>query len=219
LKKLFRSFLFLPVVASLACFSAASLNADTVFSTYDGTYYSSNGRFVTGNSVGFPGYEETAVAFTPTQNYSLSQISLGLTFDGVAGAFGTDGATVTLQSDAAGVPGTVLESWSVSGLPPSSGTSGSQTLTDVDNIFLAANTQYWVVATPSANDTLDLWNTGDGAVFGNEEIWNGSTWTSLAPYDLAAVDITGSAVPEPASLALALGGLAIAAGLLRRRKA
>jgi hypothetical protein len=184
-------------------------------------YFDANGRQVTGSGVGFPGFQEVAVAFTPTGNFNVTQLDLAVTFSGIAGAFGTDDATVSLASDNSGTPGTILGSWSISGLPPSSTGTALDTIA-VNNLAVSASTRYWIIVSPNSSSTDDIWATNSNlsGVFGNEEINQGSSWASLAPYDLAAFDVQGTAAatPEPSSAALALCGMALGvAGWARKR--
>ena len=182
----------------------------------------SNGRAVSGSGIGFPGYQEVAVPFTASGSFNLTQIDVALTFNGIAGVFGTDAATVYLASDNAGAPGATIDSWSISSLPPSSTGTSLDTIA-VTGDSVTAGTQYWVIIAPNSSTTDDTWNSNSNlmGVFGNEEINQGSGWISLAPYDLGAFDVLGTptAAPEPASVGLALGGIAlVAAGWARRRR-
>jgi hypothetical protein len=184
-------------------------------------YFDANGRAVTGSGVGAPGFEEVAVAFTPTGNFNVTQLDLAVTFSGIAGVFGTDDATVSLESSSSGAPGTVLGSWAISSLPPSSTGTALDTIA-VNNIAISAGTQYWVVVSPNSTSTDDIWatNSNTTGVFGSESINQGSSWVSLAPYDLAAFDVQGTAAatPEPGSAGLALCGVALGfAGWARKR--
>ena len=211
---------------------ASVANADIVYSDLGPSaapYFDANGRAVTGSGVGAPGYEEVAVPFTPTSNYDLTEIDLAVTFSGISGVFGSDSATVTLESSVAGAPGTSIASWSISNLPSSS-TGTTLDSISASGVSVTAGAQYWLVVSPTNNngntsDTDDFWDTNSNptGVFGNEEINNGSGWASLAPYDLAAFDVLGtpltSPVPEPASASLAIAGFAlIAAGWARTRR-
>lgn len=225
LKKLVYS-LSLVIFTGIVGVSVAA--ADTVYSDLGPSaapYFNSNGRAVTGSGVGFPGYQEVAVPFTPSGSYNLTQIDVAVTFSGIPGAFGSDAATVTLASSNAGAPGAAIASWNISNLPASASGTGLDTIS-VSGASVVAGTQYWLIVSPTnnngnASDTDDIWATNSNpmGVFGNEEINNGSGWISLAPYDLAAFDVLGSPVPEPASATLAISGLALlAAGLAKARR-
>ena len=211
------------------CFAALTLgvctraNADVVYSDLGppaAPYFDANGRAVSGSGIGFPGYQEVAIPFTPSGSFNLTQIDVALTFSGVSGVFGTDDATVSLASDSAGAPGSTISSWSLSGLPSSfTGTTLDTIAVSGDSVV--AGTQYWLIISPNSTTTDDFWDTNSNptGVFGNEEINQGSGWVSLAPYDLGAFDVLGTATPEPASAGLVIGGVAlIAAGLAKRRR-
>jgi hypothetical protein len=207
--------------ASLAVSTQA--NADTVYTNLGPSaapYFNANGRAVSGPSIGYPGYQEVAIPFTPTGNYNLTQIDVAVTYSGIPGVFGTDAATVTLASDNGGNPGSTIDSWTISSLP-SSFTGTTLDAISVNGDSVAANTQYWLIVSPNDSTTDDVWDTNSNltGVFGNEEINQGGGWISLAPYDLGAVEVVGVPTPEPASAALAIGGLAlVASGLTRRRR-
>ncbi len=215
-------FTFLLFTSSTLCLFQA--NAAVIYSDMGpalAPYFNANGRAVTGSAVGSPGYQQVAVPFTATGNYNVSQIDIALTFSGISGVFGTDGASVVIASNNGGMPGSTLGSWNISGLP-SSFTGTTTDAIAVSGVTLTSGLQYWIVATPGASTTDDIWDTNSNptGVFGNEEINQGSGWVSLTPYDLGAFDVIGTAVPtpEPASSALAIGGFAlIAAGWARRR--
>jgi hypothetical protein len=217
LKKRFRS-LSLTLLAGMI--GASFAKADTIYTDLGppaAPYFDANGRAVTGSGLGFPGYQEVAVPFTPTGSYDLTEIDLAVTFSGIPSVFGTDAATVTLESSVAGAPGASIASWNISSLP------SSFTGTTLDSIFVSgvsvtAGAQYWLVVSPTNNigntsDTDDFWDTNSNpaGVFGNEQINNGGSWVSLAPYDLAAFDVLGTPVPEPASASLAIAGFALVA--------
>jgi hypothetical protein len=148
----------------------------------------------------------------------VSSIDVAVSFRGVAGVFGTDSATVSLDSNNAGSPGAILASATITGLPGFTCCS-VETIT-VSGVSISAGTEYWVVVTPNNVDTDDLWNTGAAIpfVFGNEiQSSSGGAWTPQGgPQN--AFDVMGTATPEPAGLALGAGGFALLALLARRRR-
>lgn len=211
----FRLGLVAAVVASM--FSVPAL-ATTIFSTLDGsgTYNSNFGWTIGSSSVSY----SSASGFVSPGNFSLEQIDLGL-----SNVLGTNSATVSLWTDAAGVPGTLLGSWSVSNQPFFGSTdSALTTISGISGIDLLAGAAYFLVVVPGASDTWDAWNestvsTGD-VLFSTD---GGATWgTNGGAQALGAFDLLGSAaggnVPEPITITLFGAGLAGAAAMRRRRK-
>jgi hypothetical protein len=220
--KNFRFSLSAGVIAGAILFASAQAQAGTVYSTFGAsapTYFAGTGQFVQGPSpsVG-TGYQAVADSFTPTLNYDLSSIDVAVSFRGIANVFGTDSATVSLDSNNAGSPGAVLASATITGLPGL--TCCAVETINVSGVSISAGTEYWVVVTPNNVDTDDIWNTGAGVpfVFGNEiQASSGGAWTpQSSPQN--AFDVIGTATPEPAGLALGAGGFALLAAFARRRR-
>jgi hypothetical protein len=212
------------VIAGAILFTGTLAQADTVYTSFGSsspTYFAGTGQIVDGPSpsVG-AGYQAVADSFTSAGNYSLSSIDVAVSFRGITGVFGTDSATVSLDSNNAGSPGAVLASATITGLPGL--TCCAVDTIDVSGVSISAGFEYWVVVTPNNIDTDDIWNTGAATpfVFGNEvQSSSGGAWTSQSsPQN--AFDVIGSPTPEPASLAFGTGGLALLVVLARwRRKA
>jgi len=153
-----------------------------------------------------------ASPFTPSGNFTLTQVDLALL------AFtGTNGAVIELVNSQNGLPGsTVLESWTVTNL-----TSGNVSLTSPGGVTLQSGIQYWLVAMPSADDTIDVWRdeptgllTGTvvcagppngGGVYGNGcTTVSAATWVPVSA--LTAFDVLGTSSPAFA----ATGGMTAA---------
>jgi len=141
---------------------AFAQGAKTVYSTFlpGTTYQCCAGANVSGpaatNLGAFVGQSQTAAAFTPTANYDLTQIDVALYFPGSPN---TSGFILSLNEDAGGVPGKTIESWTGLAAPtlPVGTSSVVQTVNPVSTVQLIAGTQYWIVATPSASNTFDVW--------------------------------------------------------------
>ena len=162
--------------------------------------------------------ESVGKSFTPSANFDLSQVLVPL----VSNA-GTNGVHVFLESSTSGLPGAILESWSVAGL------SSVPTLQNVSAsgvLPLSGGTLYWIVVAPIAPDTSAGWmfnDTGDSSEFAFD---NGSGWSVFDPGGQCsaghcvspALEVTGTAVPEPSTLLLLGAGLlGLAAPLIPRR--
>ena len=117
-----------------------------------------------------------AASFAPGASSTLSGINLPL-----SNISGTNGAVVSLLNNASGgIPGTVLESWSVSNLPSYS--QAAVTLTSVVsklNPALQAGQTYWVEVQPLATDTMDYWYTNSLGLGGGLTNLNNAGWTPI----------------------------------------
>ena len=69
-----------------------------------------------------------------------------------------DSVIVKLLNDSGGLPGGVLQSWSITGLPMIDSCCTLQTLMATGSTPLVSGTPYWVAVLPGANDTLAEWN-------------------------------------------------------------
>jgi hypothetical protein len=142
---------FGPLLGLLTCWltlPVASRADSVVFSNFG-----PNGRFdafvglvapfgAAYSTTGVPG--DVGVPFTPSSDADLSQIILAL---GWENGSPPDSTTVELVNSNNGVPGTsVLESWPATALPFDGPLVGPTTFTSSPGVFLAAGTQYWIVA-------------------------------------------------------------------------
>jgi hypothetical protein len=182
--------------------------------TYGTGYYSISGG---GSDPGpVPGYGfALAQSFVPTSNFLFTSVELALT-----DIVGTNAITVSLMSDAGGHPGTILESFSVTGLTRYPG-SVLETLVSTTNTPLNAGTTYWIAAMPVSLDTAAGWMINSTGATGRSRTVNDYvTWVALAE-DSAAFEVTGvqvTSVPEPSSLTLlSIGAAALAAWRWGRR--
>jgi len=157
--------------------------------------------------------------FTVAQTGTLATIAIALQF-----VSGTNAATISLRADAGGVPGAVLESFSVSNLPVDDGAFHvPTTVTDSVNAVLVSGSDYWIVASTSASNLLS-WKFSDD-VAGNQASSEdgGSTWGFVDIETQGAFRVTEnvlrvSSVPEPSTLALLNVGAGIRAGNWLRRR-
>lgn len=187
----------------------------TVFTDLGSTnpVYNGAGYWGVASSNSFP----VGMAFTPSSTYSLAQIDIALSF-----VSGTNSATVELLSDNGDTPGSVLETWSVTGMPtyPTNGDANTlQSLTANASVTLASGNQYWIEAIAPSDTTLgwNLSNTGSGGSAAYGTISQGG-YTMSDP--LSAFDVLGNApsvTPEPSSLLLFTTGILAIALVTRRR--
>jgi hypothetical protein len=128
------------------------------------TYECCGGQWAAGSAAaptaGLAGTALAAGTFTPSGTFNLTQIDIALTFD--YGALGSPSGAVTLSlnQDAAGVPGAVIETWTGIVVPPQMGGTSSliQTVHPVSTVPLLAGHPYWIIASPALPNSLLLWN-------------------------------------------------------------
>src|SRR5581483_6903235 len=149
--------------------------------------------------------EWLADAFTSANTYQLTSITVA-----TGRLLADDAITIHLMSDNSGVPGLVLESWSVSH-PPAFGTSSTITVNDTLGLDLLPGTQYWIALSGSIPLDND-WALSSTGTTGFVEIGNPTLgWTKDAiPLPNEAFQVMGTQLPEPASFGL----IALGIGLL-----
>jgi hypothetical protein len=216
-------------VFSLVCLTlflvGATSNTDAAITVFDsfgpgngGNDFDPSSADTVGNNLG----GETLLdghTFTPATTGTLAQITIAFEF-----FQGVNAGTVSLRADAAGAPGAVLESWSVSNLPPFNTVFHTPlTLNDATNVSLTAGTPYWVVVSTTSASTLD-WNLTKPITLGIRatSINDGASWRVHSDFQGAfrvTENESASVVPEPASITLwSLIALGSAVSAWRRRK-
>jgi hypothetical protein len=154
-----------------------------IYSTYDGTDVSTNGGFYVNRQLIIPFWSGQRVAMhftTDAQTYSLDSVELNLTcVSGNSNAF-----TLSLYSDASGLPGSNLGTLSNAGPIASAGnfTFGGA------GLILSPNTTYWVVAEPDlASQSSFTWNTLQATqtfAYASLVTANGTSWNAWTPPSL-----------------------------------
>jgi len=193
--------------------------ADTVYSTFGSgqTFNTSAGGWALFcNAPSCGAFQDVAAAFTPTGTFTLTQIDVAASY-----LSGTNGIEVMLLSDASGTPGSILESWSLSDLPPFGTSFTPESVTAALPITLNSGTQYWVALVPSVGGFL-TWNFAPTLV-GTTDVLGSSTgpnWAADSNQFLPAYDVLGTpvATPEPSSLLMLWSGLLAVCGTRLRRK-
>ena len=194
-------------------FSASAARADeTIYSNIPATspYYNGGGLVADGTDLAW------AMAFTPSGTYDLTELVLGIFYQGAGGAPQADPVTVTLNSDSSDTPGTVLESWSVTGLP-NFDTSASTldlltTLTPTSTIQLTSGDQYWIDVI-YAYPVVTGWYPNDTSATGTT--WNGLNGTQNDQTN-GAFEVEG-VTPEPSAWLLYGTGFLAMLFAMRRR--
>lgn len=143
---------FAPALIALL---AVPLGAQAVV-LYDSLSPGSSYNDGTGFGLGYPGPSSLAIAFTPGTSGLLSEIDVGITH--ISGA---NVLKLQLRADAAGLPGGVLQTWTLTGLPQF-GTvhtiQAAQTLGVAPGVALTGGTRYWLAALPGNAPSEDVWN-------------------------------------------------------------
>jgi hypothetical protein len=165
-----------------------------------------------------------ATGFVASTTFRLTSIDIALGYPAAFPNNGPNQADVFIMTDAGGLPGSTLESWSLTNLPVNCFPCPLTTIASSAHPILAAGAQYWVAATGGL-DTFDVWTftlVGSGfSPLAVRSTLNGidSGWSLSSPTNTrqGALQISGEAVPEPASWGLVVAGLSAAFYRRRRR--
>jgi hypothetical protein len=201
--------------------------AGTVFNNLIGGDQHGQSWYSIGTSAQYaPGFQ-----FSPNASVDLATIGVALTRPGGNPATGGD-VDISLYGDVGGLPGTLLESWTVaySSLPDldTNGvphTGGIVTLTAVNTDPLVSGSQYWLVARETQLLTGG-WGSAAWALT-SSALENYITYTTSgsslgATSTPGAFYVTGeaasSSTPEPATVLLLATGLAGVFGMTRKKR-
>lgn len=122
---------------------------------------------------GQPLPQSVGTAFTPSQNHIVQAVQVGATY-----VQGTNGVTISLNQDSNGVPGKQLAAKTFTNLPAFGTCCTLLTGKGNGGIPVKANTQYWVVVRPIANDTYCVWNDNYQGIQGTWANNTGQGWHS-----------------------------------------
>src|SRR5579859_1122994 len=112
----------------LLCSLAGSGLAQTIFSDFGPNHSFATGPLcisgATTPNCGNATQRRIAAPFKPAATFTLTSIDLAL-----SNYSGTNGATVTLNNDSAGTPGTLLATWNLANLPTNYPSTATVTVT------------------------------------------------------------------------------------------
>ncbi len=191
------------------------VKAETIFSTFGpGDSYDNlagAGIFGPPNPV-----QNIAASFTPAQNYLFDSADLALLMFPEGGANTSNTFDVWLMSDSGGLPGTIIESFSLS---IEFNSSGIYTVSGVPHPLLTSGTTYWVAVSPDGS-TFGTWFFNDQGEKGLAIGHLGPPFglNSNEPAPAFRVEGTLASVPEPATMILLGSGLLGLLGAIKKFK-
>jgi hypothetical protein len=213
--------LFSMILVALGILLRGASNADA------GVIYSNlgpGGTFNTNAAYGIGFGTVVAMGFTPTRTATFGDAQLPLAF---GGGGGPNLVVISLETDAGGVPGAILEQITVTGLgsfPPGGFlTTAHSTLHPV----LTAGVPYWIVASTTPTSGV-FWNLTSPTTFSNgSNFAYNFSGSATGPWSTGSVpglrsafqvdDNLAAITPEPSALALLVSGLICSCGHVRRR--
>lgn len=161
----------------------SSFNADP-----NSAYNAASGWTVVAEAASPFGQQHVAMAFVPSVSGVVKTINVAV---GLMG--GTNGVTVSLNSDAQGVPGAVLHKADVTGLPQFGTCCVTSSISAKKGVRLSAGTQYWVLVKTGKKtaDTSAAWNHSTAGFVGTVAFDKGSGWQVRSDSVSAAFSVLG----------------------------
>jgi len=139
----------------------------------DQTYNPNAGVGILGPNAGQPWPQSVGCAFIPTKDHLVQAVRVGATY-----VQGTNGIIVSLNEDDNGIPGKALASGKFRNLPRFGSCCTLQTGKGKSGVQIKANTQYWVVLQPIADDTYAVWDDNFNEIQGTWSNTLGSGWNT-----------------------------------------
>jgi len=187
----------------LLCFTPLASHGAVIFTDFGpGDSYATTQGWVIGGPAGVG-------PVTPAMPFDVSggSCTFGMLELAAGRVFGTNRVDVSLMDDAAGVPGTTLESFTFTdALGPFGQLNPLLAASSVLRPTLLDGHRYWLEVVPGATDTFAGWNLNGAGMVGGAASQGGGPWTWV-DVPRAAFRISGAPIPEPPA------GLLVAAGL------
>lgn len=211
----FTAVTFAALLSLLLCAATAGAT-DVLFTNLgpNGEYDTTNGWLVNGAQYN---NQVIAMPFTPTKNESVSDAVLAL------GYYGGNNTAVSLylESDASGVPGSILATLTQQGtIPPFTSGGGLVQFNCASCPTLSTSNTYWMVAVEAdaASDQVWMYNYGDttGPFAFNTSGSPTGPWFQYNSTN-SGFRVDGNGVPEPGTLVMFGSGILAAAAGLRRK--
>lgn len=171
---------------------AANAGLKTFYSTFSAgpsnAYDAASGWTVVAEAASPFGQQHVAMAFTPSESGVVKTIHVAVGYMG-----GNNGVTVSLNSDAQGVPGTVLHKADVIDLPQFGTCCLTSSFSTKKGARLTAGTQYWVVVKTGKKtaNTSAAWNHNNAGFVGTVAFDKGSGWLARSGSVSAAFSVLG----------------------------
>jgi hypothetical protein len=211
------NFAVLTLVAATLC--SGVLRADIIYSNFGADQSFTAGVGLT------PAYSAVASSFMPDATYAVDEYQIAAYLDSPDLP---DTVTFSLYNSVNNLPGTSLESFTLTDLGYPAGTDyaastpppGILTEASVSNPVVEAGQQYWIVMSGIDPGNV-IWNDDGNETVGAATLGQDATWSLLPNYNQGAFEVDGtlvsgsSATPEPSSFLTLAGGLA---GLALARK-
>ncbi|MGH7938805.1 MAG: choice-of-anchor R domain-containing protein [Bryobacteraceae bacterium] len=202
--KIKKNYLGLSVILA-ALLTTVSVKADVLYSTLgpNDEFDAANGYFVDGSNFF---NQVIASPFTVSSSATLGDAMLGLNnFSG-----SNSPVNVFLESDAGGMPGTILATLTQSGVIPPFNSETLTMFTPTTSFALQTGVTYWLVAGETDPTTEQTWDFANGDTKNNiafNQVGSPTgPWTTFTGTDVA-FRIDSAAIPEPSSFMLLGAGL------------
>lgn len=184
---------------------ALCAHADIIANTFGPDYGIGPGEWAIQKK---PVQEFVGAHFTPAYTVQFSQIDLSL-FQGSP----VTNYSISLTADNGGLPGSPLETWTIQ-LPI--GGPNLETFLSQGDTMLEGGKQYWITVSVLDDTSAGAWSFNGLNLVDNVAFDLGDGWVNI-PAAVPAFDVIGNPVPEPSSLTLLGGGVALGFAVLRRR--
>lgn len=182
-----------PAQAKQAPSPAASPGLQDIYNNFNPdptqlAYDPLNAWVVAGPKVNRGSPQYVGMAFTPDRDSTVKTISVAVSW-----ANGTNGVTVSLNRDVAGLPGPALYKERVTELPPYGSCCSTSTITAKKGVRVNAGTPYWVVVKTdkATRNTWAFWNDNTIGGLGIVATNSGEGWQAIGPWSIPAFKVMG----------------------------